>query len=77
MGCYLFPQFDYSFVPPLSLCVSTKLNATSLTILFDDGNVRGQPIILGGLITVIVVHCGYLSDISNVVAVRLRFALIT
>ncbi|XP_010678221.2 uncharacterized protein LOC104893780 [Beta vulgaris subsp. vulgaris] len=48
--------------------VELKRTATSLPATFEDGSVRGQPIILGGLITAIAVHFGYVPDINNAVA---------
>lgn len=58
MGSYLFPEFDYFLCLPYLFVSQLKRTAASLPVLFDDGSVGGQPIVLGGLITTIVVHCG-------------------
>ena len=44
------------------------LLATNLPATFDDGSVRGKPIILGDLITAITIHFVYTPGISNAVA---------
>ena len=67
MGSYLFLEFDYSLCIPYLFVSPLKRTVTNLPALFDDGNVKGQPIILVSLITVITAHFGYTPDLSNVV----------
>lgn len=63
MGSYLFPDFEYSLYLPYLFVSQIKRLA-----LFDDGSHRGESIILGGLIIVIVVYYGYVPQINNGVA---------
>ena len=68
MGSYLFPEFDYSLCLYYRFVSQLKQTAANLPALFDHGSFRGQPIILGGLVTAIAAHFGYTLDISNALA---------